>query len=420
MRATVLSFLCLATVIAYVQRLALSAPTKNIENDLALGPAGMGIVMGAWYWGYAFCQIPAGWVADRLGSKPALALFAVSWSVLTGLTSLVTGFASLLVVWTLMGCAQAGLFPCATKAIGATFPKTGHAFASGMLACCMALGAAVAQRLTANLLGPLNWQQILAVYALPGLGWAILFTLVVPRPEPPPTARTEDLPPLEWTRLVTDLQMQLICGQQFLRAAAIAFFYTWFPRYLQETKGLSAQEAGNLAWWPPLAGMVGGLVGGIFSDWMLWLTGNARLARQGMACIAMIVYAGSALGAFFVADPRAAVALLCVGGFFGMVGGVSGYSVTIAYGGKRVATVFATMNMSGNIGAGLFPFVVGWLVAATGNWDLALLLFALLFALDAVLWAILNPKGTLFEERHDEPEKLDYPPDPVPPRVRPG
>ena len=387
MRATVLSFLCLATVIAYVQRLALSAPTKDIERDLGLGTAVMGIVMGAWYWGYAFCQLPAGWVADRLGSKPALILFSVTWSVLTGLTGLVTGFFGLVAVWMLMGCAQAGIFPCATKAIGAVFPHTRQAFASGMLACCMALGAAVAQRLTAHLLGPLTWQEILFVYAVPGLVWAYAFAMIVPRPEAPVAESEAQLrtdfaegdrpaPPQpaieavaakpQWSRLVTDLQMQLICGQQFLRAAAIAFFYTWFPRYLQETKGLSAQEAGGLAWWPPLAGMFGGLLGGLFSDWVLKRTGNARLARQGMACTAMVVCATSALGAFFVADPAAAVPS-CASG--------------VLRDGRRSEWVFRDNRVRRETGrhglrhdeherqhrGRVVPVVVGWLVAAPGT-----------------------------------------------------
>ena len=117
----------------------------------------------------------------------------------------------------------------------------------------------------------------------------------------------------------------------------------------------------------------------------------------------MVICATTAFAAYFVTDTRAAVALLCVGAFCGMAGGVSGYAVAIAYGGKQVATVFATMNMCGNIGAALFPFVVGRMVAATGNWNLALFLFAGLFAADAVIWAILNPKGTLFEEEKEEP-----------------
>jgi nitrate/nitrite transporter NarK len=56
--------------------------------------------------------------------------------------------------------------------------------------------------------------------------------------------------------------------------------------------------------------------------------------------------------------------------------------------------VFGAMNMAGGIGAMLFPVTVGWLVTATGTWNAALVLFAALMAIDAVLWALLNPQET--------------------------
>jgi MFS family permease len=188
MRYTLLTFLCMATVIAYVQRLALAVPTKVIEGELGLGPGGLGIVMAVWYWAYAAFQLPSGWVADRLGTKPALILFAVAWSSLTALAGLAMGYVGLLLLWGLMGAAQAGIFPCCTKGIGATFPHAGQAFASGMLACCMALGAAVSPLVAGQLLGPLSWRELLAVYAIPGLVWALVFALVVPRPVAPAAA----------------------------------------------------------------------------------------------------------------------------------------------------------------------------------------------------------------------------------------
>src|SRR5947207_2475146 len=144
MRHTLLTFLCLITVVAYVQRTAMNGATKEIEKSLGIDSRDLGLVMGAWYLAYALCQLPSGWVADRLGSKPALVLFAVLWSALTGLAGLAGGLPALLLLWGLMGGFQAGVFPCCTKAIGATFPRTEQAFASGMLACCMGLGAALA------------------------------------------------------------------------------------------------------------------------------------------------------------------------------------------------------------------------------------------------------------------------------------
>ena len=37
--------------------------------------------MSGWYLLYSLFQLPGGWIADRLGSKPALVLLAVLWSV---------------------------------------------------------------------------------------------------------------------------------------------------------------------------------------------------------------------------------------------------------------------------------------------------------------------------------------------------
>jgi hypothetical protein len=40
---------------------------------------------------------------------------------------------------------------------------------------------------------------------------------------------------------------------------------------------------------------------------------------------------------------------------------------------------------------------VGWLVAATGTWNAALFTFAGLMAVDALLWALLNPRGRFLQ-----------------------
>jgi MFS family permease len=418
MRYNLLSFLCLATIIAYIQRSAMNGATKAIEADLHISSDHLGLAMGGWYLFYSLLQLPGGWAADRLGSKAALILFAVMWSILTGLVGLAAGPIGLLLIWAAMGGAQAAIFPCCTKAIGATFPKTQQAFASGALACFMSLGGALAPLMTGRLLGELTWRQIFALYAVPGLIWAILFWLIVPRPEAPepppepeePADEWHALPPAErtesrvqWSKLVTDGQMLILCFQQFMRAGAMVFLYTWFARYLEETKGLSTREAGELAFWPPFVGAAGGLCGGLISDWLLRRTGNARLARQGMTFVALLGCTGFGIAAYTVADPHRAVMLISFAAACGMASGVSAYAMAISYGGKHVATVFATMNMSGNLGAAVFPIAVGALVTATGNWNYALLLFVSMFGTAAVCWLVLNPKGTLFDPPEAKP-----------------
>jgi MFS family permease len=396
-RYGVLVLLCLAAVIAYVQRSAISLPARDIQQELDLGVGAMGSVMSAWYLGYALLQVPAGWLADRWGGRRALALYAALWSVFTGLTGLATGFWSLAALWGLMGLAQAGIFPAAAKAIGDWFPDTERALASGLLASSMAGGAALAPILTAWLLESFSWQDTFVLYALPGFAWAFAFLLFTPDTPHGTRALRERV---AWLRLATSVPMALLCLQQFLRAAAMVFFYTWFPTYLQEARGLTLQEAGRYAAWVGLGAMLGGLTGGHVSDWLLRRTGSQRLSRQGIAIAGMTTCALLAGAAYFVTDVHTAILVLSLGAFAGTFGGVSGYSVAIAFGGRHVGTVFSVMNMCGNFGAFLFPIGIAWFVERTGRWDLVLFVFSFCFAADAVCWALLNPRAPLFEEPH--------------------
>jgi cyanate permease len=56
------------------------------------------------------------------------------------------------------------------------------------------------------------------------------------------------------------------------------------------------------------------------------------------------------------------------------------------------------MNMCGNVGAAISQYIAGALVQRAGNWDVALFMFAAVFVVDAVCWALLNPRGPLFED----------------------
>jgi MFS family permease len=402
MRYAVLALVCAAAVVAYVQRMALAVPTKTIEHELHITERGMGLILGCWYWAYALLQVPAGWVTDRVGSRQALILFVVGWSALTGLAGLTTGLAGLLVAWSLMGAAQTGLVPGGAKAIGSWLPPTERALGSGLFGASMALGGAVAPFVAAWLLEWFAWRQMLGLYVLPGLALAGLIAVAVPQHRGPVAERDPFGETL--SRMAVSPTMYLLSAQHFFRAAAMALFFTWFPRFLQETRGVSEFKSGMLAVWPGVGAVAGAVLGGIASDFILRKTGNRRLSRQGIAVAGMVACSALAAAACFVDDADAAVGLISAGAFCGTFGGVSGYSVCIDFGGRRVGTVISVMNMAGNVGAGLFAYAVGWLVRAgpngerSPNWDLVLPLFAVIFAVDAGCWAILNPYRPLFED----------------------
>jgi len=398
LRYRLLLLLVVIAVIAYIQRTAMSVPLARIADDLDVDLArDMGWVQSGWYFGYAVMQLPSAWVADRLGSRWALAIFSVVWSLLTLAAGLAPSYFSLLVVWTFMGAAQAGIFPCAAKAVGQTFPDLERARASGMLSLGMYIGTAFGPLLTAALLnqfpwpGTSDWRACLVMFALPGMLWSALFLQSISAQQLPAATPGLEPGPVDWRWVLRSRPHLLLFAQQFLRACGMVFFTTWFPIYLQKARDLPVANSGVFTFYAGLGGMAGSLLGGFASDAILKYTGNRWLSRQGIAVAGAGSCALLATCSYFIVDPNLAIVLVSLGTFCATFGGVSAYTMAIEIGGKQVTPIFSVMNMSGNIGAMLFPIGVGALVKASGdNWNLALFLFAGIMAGAAICWAKID------------------------------
>ncbi|MEX0704693.1 MAG: MFS transporter [Planctomycetales bacterium] len=430
-RYVVLGGLCLAAALAYVPRNSISVVESTIRDELGLTKDDTRWIITGFFLTYAFLQIPSGQVGHHWGTRRSLPLFSVLNSLATLLFSVAPGLVLLIATRMIMGVAQAGYFPCSTITIGKWFAKRQQAFASGMLASAMSIGAGLGTFITGYLLLDIGWRSIFAWYAVPGLLWAAWFHWMFrdwPRGHPsvneaelalirqgqPPgegesdAADPTDSPPRRgpdesrstpWSRLAASPALWAICAQQFCRAAGYMFYGSWFATFLQESRGVSIAESGLLNSLPIIATVLGGPAGGWFSDWLLARTGNPRLARQGIAAASMLGCAGLIFAAYGVRDARLAVLLISAGAYCAAFGGPISYTITIDMGGKHVAPVFSTMNMVGNIGALSFPIIVPELLRWSDNdWNSVMALFGGLYLLAALFWLMLNPRGDVLDQ----------------------
>jgi sugar phosphate permease len=416
-RYWVLAAFCAAATIAYIQRYAINLLTPSILESLSLSKPEMGAAMAGFFAGYALMQIPSGGFGDRWGSRKALALYALVWSLSTALMAAAWDLTSLVCIWTLAGMAQAGLFPCAMIGLSHWLPATRRAVASGMLSTFMNVGAVLSPLLAGWLRDDLSytWREVFVWLSAPGILWAVFyFWWYRDRPHEHSAVNEQERalialgqslevgapvkPSTPWARLARDSRMWFICAQQFFRAAAQVFFGTWFATFLDESKDIAADEVAWLASLPPALLIAGSLVGGVLSDWLLARTGSRRLSRQGLAVVNLLICATLFFSAALSDDSYLRVALISAGCLFMTIGGVSAYTITMDVGGRHVGAVFSTMNMSGSIGAAVFPFYAGWLVETTKTWDSVLFSMAAIYVAAAVCWALLNPEGTLADE----------------------
>ena len=411
-RYVVLAGLCGAAALAYFVRNGVASAESTIRTSLGITKDESGLMMSAFFLPYALCQIPAAMFAQRIGARRALPLYGVLWSLATA--GMALGSLGMMIgSRAFMGVAQAGLVPVGVSVMSRWFPRTTQASASGAFSGLMSVGSIAAAPLTAWLAVKCGWQWMFVLYALPGLLWAAWFArwhreapsehpsvnsteaALIEEHAPPAAGSSAAIP---WRLLLTSPALAFLCAQQFFRAAGYIFFASWFATYLQEARHVTIIGSGWLTTLPLFADVTGCMAGGVFSDAVLRRTGNAKLARQGLCVIALLLCAVLIFVAWRVADPTLAVLVISAGMFCAAIANPCLGAVAISTGGAHAATVIAAVNMCGNFGAALFPIAVPWLLKITGNWDAVLIGFATLYVGAAAAWWMLKTDRSVIEQ----------------------
>lgn len=415
-RYRVLTWLTLAAALAYLCRNAVGVAESTIREDLGLTLKESGWFMGAFFWTYAIFQVPGGWLAHRHGTRFAMTLFVLLGALATLSLGAAPGFWLLVTAQLMMGIAQAGLFPASCLSISHWIPLARRSFACGILTTGMQVGAIASGATTGPLILEIGWRLVFVCFAIPGIIWTIWFFLRFrddPKRDPTvnpaelvligsdrdeadgPSIESESGEPTPWGAMARSPSLWFLCGQQICRASGYMFFASWFPTFLQKTRGISVADSGYLQSLVFAGTLTGCLLGGWLTDWIWQRTKSLRLSRSGVGAVFLGACGGLILAAWFVQSVSVAVILLAAGSLFAALAGPCAFSATIDIGRKHTPQVFGVMNMTGNFAAAACPILVGELFERTANWNLVLLLFAAVYVTGAVCWAFVDPSRPL-------------------------
>ena len=64
-------------------------------SELGVTDEEFGRAVGAFFFAYALMQVPAGWLADRLGARLMLTIYVVAWSLTTIMLGFVNSLAAI-------------------------------------------------------------------------------------------------------------------------------------------------------------------------------------------------------------------------------------------------------------------------------------------------------------------------------------
>ncbi len=151
-RYLVLALTVCVAVLLYLDRYCLGYITPYIREGLGLSDRETSWMLSAFFWTYAFAQIPAGWLADRYGTRWMLSIYLAIWSVLTGLISFADGFVVLLLLRLGCGVFEAGGYPACAGLIRRWIPYHQRGLASGIVSLGGRIGGAITPAITGFLI----------------------------------------------------------------------------------------------------------------------------------------------------------------------------------------------------------------------------------------------------------------------------
>ena len=403
-RHVVVAWTLAIAAIAYLDRICISTAAPAIRAELGLSDGDMGLVFSAFTLAYALFEVPSGWFADRFGARITLTRIVVWWSVLTALTGLAGGLASLLVVRFLFGAGEAGMFPASARAFGRWLPQGERGRAFGLALMTAALGGPLTQPLVVALLNRTRWRVAFAVFGSFGFVWAVgrwrwfrdepgdhpavnpteLRLIVADRGE---ILHHESVP---WGLMVRNPTLRALCLMYAAGIYGWYFYITWLPTYLLRARGFDLSQVGWLAALPLLSIAGGVFLGGWGSDRLASRLGSRR-GRRIMGLIGFPLAAAAAVVAVLTPSPLLSAGLFGAAAGLAALGIAPAWAVCVEVGGAHAGVVSGAMNMFGNLGGALSPLVIGFSLERFGSWQAPLLSVAALYVVAAVLWLEIDP-----------------------------
>lgn len=372
----------------YVDRVALSVAAPSISRDLGLDPVQMGYLLSSYIWTYLLFLIPCGFLTDRYGAKLVNGVGVGVWSAATVLTGLAGSFVGLLGARMLMGGAEASTYPAGGRALRDWAPRAEFGLAATMLNSGGYAGPAFGTLFLGWVVSVSDWRWGFFVAGLLGFAWLLGWLVWYRKPETATFLGEEERAFIlrerdaaakagstagGFQRLLRSRSMIAIAFAQGCAVYTQIVFLTWLPSYLANVKQLSIMKSGMFTAFPYFAATVLSWALAHYSDRLLAAQGGSAIGRRRLIIVASMLAASVVLLAPLVDSVAVILALITVS----LTGLATGLSLNIALTADLLQSpqdagkAMAIQVSGGNVFGIVAPIATGYIIAATGSYDLA-------------------------------------------------
>ena len=257
----------------YMDRYVAASVAHNVQTELHISDANLGLLGTAFLLVYAIAAVPFGFWGDRGVRKTVIGVGVAIWSIATLFTGFARNYAQLFASRAAVGIGEASYYPAGTSLMSDWFPKDQRGRVMAIWGAGATVGIAVGYAGGGIVADKLGWRAAFFFAAVPGLVLSILaFTMREPLRGAVETtgkavARTAEASLQTFVGLLRIPTLRATIIAQTLLYFVLASNAFWLPTYLQRKFTLTAGTAGLLSGGVIVAGgVIGILAGGWIAD----------------------------------------------------------------------------------------------------------------------------------------------------------
>ncbi len=393
MRWAVLALLSLGVIIAYVERANISVAlvVPEFKELFRLTDQDRGTLNSAFFWSYAFLQIPAGWLVDRYGVKYPYALGFLFWSLVTTGTAFARTMGQLAGLRVLLGIGQSIVTPGSMRWVRFHFAEDERGLAVALYMTGTKIGPAISGIVAAWLITHYGWRAMFVILGLGGLAWLVPW-LTLARNDDRAIERdtaAKAAAPVPFARVIASPVIWGTVVGTFAYMFFVYFCMTWMPAYLVEHRGLSLNSMGLYTFFS-FAGMAAtATAAGWAADRLIARGGNPVFVRKAFTILGLLLASTEVIGA--LSDSVNVALFFAVFSLSGLGLTMPNYwalTQTLIPGGA-IGRIVGVQNCAANIPGIVAPIFTGWLVARTGSYEAPMAAIALVLLLGVAAYVFL-------------------------------
>jgi ACS family tartrate transporter-like MFS transporter len=396
----VMPFVFLLYIVAFLDRVNVGYAALQMTKDLGFSAEVFGFGAGIFFFGYVLLEIPGSVIVERWSARKWIARIMISWGILAIMTAFVRTAPQFYWVRFLLGTAEAGFFPGLIVYLSHWFRYEDRAKAVALFMAGIPVSNLIGSPISGLLLGvhwmnQPGWRWLFIVEGVPAIVLGIITAFYLtdwPR-------EAKWLPDDEKQWIIHELEIEkkqrksirqysmweamrhrdvlLLVGAYFFATVGFYGLNIWMPTILKAASNWTDLKVTLVAMIPHLAGLVGMLAFGASSD----RTGE----RRWHAASAMLLGAGGYLLVVLAgANPLLVVAAFCV-----VAAGADGYFPgfwplpTAFLTESAAAASIGLINLVGNMGGFVGPYILGYVRTATNSFNIGLGLLSFSMVLGA-------------------------------------